>query len=98
MANFGYIKYFININSSVFIVIIDLHIVSTITQDIKGRPCASMSNLKRQGFFYSSYFEINFTNRFLLIKPNDIICKCLVFQLSSENLQLSEFDIESDFN
>ena len=97
-ANFAYIKYFLNINSSLYVADIDLNIVSNITQNIKGRQSIIISDLKRKGFFHYYFFEVNFTNRFLLIRPEDIICKCLVYQLDNGNFQLSEFEIESDYN
>ena len=96
--NFAYIKYFINIDSAIFVAVIDLNIVSNITQNIQGRPSIVISDLKRRGFFHSYFFEVNFTIRFLLIRPEDIICKCLVYQLDNGNFQLSEFELESDYN
>ena len=97
-ANFAYIKYFLNIDSSLYVAFIDLKIVSNLTQYIHGRPSTVISDLKRIGFFHSYFFEVNFTDRFLLIRPQDIICKCLVHQLENGNFQLSEFELESDYN
>ena len=98
LVNFAYIKYFIQIDSSVYVAVIDLNIVSSITQNIKGRPTIALSDLKREGLFHSYFFEVKFTNKFLLIRPEDIICKCIVFQLDNGSFQLSEFEIESDYN
>ena len=89
LVNFAYIKYFINIDSAIIVAVIDLNIASNITQNIQGRPSIVISDLKRRGFFHSYFFEVNFTNRFLLIRPEDIICKCLVHQLENGNFQLS---------
>ena len=78
LMNFAYIKYFVHIDSSVYVAV-DLNIVSSITQNIKGRPSLALSDLKREGLFHSYFSEVKFTNKFLLIRPEDIICKCIVF-------------------
>ena len=98
LVNYAYIKYFINIDSAIYVAVLELNIVSNITQNIKGRTSVIISDLKKRGFFNSYFFEVNFSNRFKLLRPEDIICKCLVYELDNGNFHLSEFEIESDYN
>ena len=98
LVNYAYIKYFINIDSAIYVAVLELNIVSNITQNIKGRTSVIISDLKKRGFFNSYFFEVNFSNRFKLLRPEDKICKCLVYELDNGNFHLSEFEIESDYN
>ena len=98
LVNYAYIKYFINIDSAIYVAVLELNIVSNITQNIKGRTSIIISDLKKRGIFHSYFFEVNFSNRFKLLRPEDIICKCLVYELDNGNFHLSEFEIESDYN
>ena len=58
LVNFAYIKYFINIDSAIFVAVIDLNIVSNITQNIQGRPSIVISDLKRRGFFHLTFLKL----------------------------------------
>ena len=96
-TSFGLIKYFLNIESAFYVALVDLDIISNITKGILGRSNTVITDLKHQGVFDQYYSEVKMSNRFLLINPKEIICKCLVFQLPNGNLHLSQFDIETDY-
>ena len=66
LVNYAYIKYFINIDSAIYVAVLELNIVSNITQNIKGRTYVIISNLisftialgSRRHRYIRSYMEV----------------------------------------
>ena len=90
-VKYGLIKYFLNIDSCLFVAVINLEV--NLVKGIRGRTGVELTILKRQGVLDLFFSKVKITNNFLLIIPNDIICKCITYDTYDSEWLYDNFSV-----
>ena len=98
LVNYGLIKYFLIINGAFCLALNELLIIENITDKIKGRACAALSNLKRSGALNRFFSVAQLNDRLIFISPSEILNKCVISQELNGTFLISQLDLENDYN
>ena len=82
----------------IIVALIELEIVNNLVKGLKNRTSAALHGLKNAGILDLYYSEVKITNRFSLIRSDNVLRKCITYDIGNDNLLVSYFDIDSDYN